>query len=204
MASIRQRIAELEKERERLLATIPQEFEQQYAEFKQLSKDETSARRRYRQNVDDSYGVIVTMRRMLSETEAVAALQDRYQPLIDEIREKTPDEGIEAIKALEFEIDSLSETYRIKSNLSRAKRALRGTDPDKEQAIAQIRSSAEILRAEIEWRRRAARELAAELDRYNDAIALTVGMRLQQRLTPEQAESIADCLAVHKDLTLYF
>jgi hypothetical protein len=29
-------------------------------------------------------------------------------------------------------------------------------------------------------------------------------MRMQERLTSDQAESIASCLAVHKDLSLYF
>jgi hypothetical protein len=29
-------------------------------------------------------------------------------------------------------------------------------------------------------------------------------MRMQERLTSDQAESIASCLAIHKDLTLHF
>ena len=33
---------------------------------------------------------------------------------------------------------------------------------------------------------------------------MTIGMRMQERLSGDQAESIADCLAVHKDLTLHF
>ena len=60
------------------------------------------------------------------------------------------------------------------------------------------------MRTEIEWRQRASDELASELEQYNQAIASTIGMRMQERLTSEQAESIANCLAVHKDLSLYF
>ena len=148
--------------------------------------------------------MIRTMRRMISETDALAALQPRYEPLIALIREQPPEEGLEAIKALEFDVDSLTETHRIKSKLSRAKRALRGTNPDKEKAVAEIIQSSEILQQEVEWHRRAESELLSDLDEYNEAIKMTIGMRLQERLTGEQAESIANCKAVHKDLTLYF
>ena len=47
-------------------------------------------------------------------------------------------------------------------------------------------------------------ELGSDLDQYHDAIKFTIGMRMQERLTEEQAQSIADCKAVHKDLTLHF
>ncbi len=201
---INARIAGLEAERDTLAASVPAEFESRYAEFKQLSRAETTARRKYRQNVDDSYDLIRIMRRMLTETEQVAALQDRYDPLLESIRSLSPAEGLEAIKALEFDIDSLTETHRIKSPLSRAKRALRGNSPDKEKAIEQVTQSAATLRAEIEWRQRASAELLPELDTYNDAIKMTIGMRMQERLSDEQAEAIASCLAVHKDLTLQF
>ena len=59
------------------------------------------------------------------------------------------------------------------------------------------------MQAEIDWRQRAA-GLAADLQQYDRAIASTLGMRMQQRLTTDQAESIASCLAVHRDLTLHF
>jgi hypothetical protein len=43
-----------------------------------------------------------------------------------------------------------------------------------------------------------------ELKSYDAAIQHTIGMRLQERLTSDQAESIATCLAEHKDISLYF
>jgi len=59
------------------------------------------------------------------------------------------------------------------------------------------------LQAEVDWRRRAAR-LADDLQRYDQTIATTLGVRMQKRLTSEQAESIASCLSVHRDVSLYF
>ncbi len=201
---IRARMAGLAAERDVLATSIPENWEAERARFNELAKAETRARREYRQNADDAYSMVVTMRQMIDQTDALAALEARYEPLIQEIRDQTPEQGLEAIKALEFDLDSLIETHRIKSKLSRAKRALRGTSPDKDKAIDEIMQSAERLRNEVVWYQRARSDLGEELAAYEEAIRLTIGMRLQQRLTSEQAESIASCRAVHKDLTLFF
>jgi len=73
-----------------------------------------------------------------------------------------------------------------------------------EKAITEAILAADLLDEEIAWRQRAARELAADLETYDQVIANTIGMRMQTRFTADQAESIADCLAVHKDLSLHF
>lgn len=201
---IQQRIAGLEAERDKLEAGIPDTWTDARAKFDALSKAETRARRQYRQAVDASYETIQLLRKMIAGVPALAATQERFDPLIELIREQTPEAGLDAIGQVEDALDRLPETYRVTSKLSRAKRELRGTSPDKEVAVAEILRAVEILQAEIKWRQRAAAELSAELDAYDKAIAKTIGMRLQQRLTADQAESVATCLAVHKDLTLYF
>ena len=197
-------IAALESEIKSLEKGIPASWTEARAKFEALAKAENSARRKYRQNADDSYGMIVTMRQILSETDALVALQNRFDPLLDLVQQQPPAEGLEAVKALGNEIDLLTETHRINAKLSRAKRALRGNTPDKEKAVAEIMLAAEITQTEIEWHQRASDELANDLEQYEQAIASTIGMRMQERLTSEQAESIASCLAVHKDLSLHF
>ena len=56
----------------------------------------------------------------------------------------------------------------------------------------------------VAWRRRAAAELAADLEDYDNAIRDSIGLRLQERLTTDQASRIADCLSVHRDISLDF
>lgn len=201
---ILERIAGLETEIKTLQASIPDDWQNARSEFEKLAKAETKARRTYRQNVDESYGMIVTMRRMITETDKLKDLQQEFDPLLVLIRDQSPEVSLEAIKKLELEIDRLTETHRIKSKLTRAKRALRGTTPDKDKAIDQVMLASQIMQSEIEWHQRAADELAPELEEYDQAIAGTIGMRQQERLSSDQAESIASCLAVHKDLSLHF
>jgi len=198
------KISELESAIKSLESGIPESWTEARAKFKTLAKAKNSARRKYRQNVDDSYGMIVTMRRILSETAALTELQKRFDPLLTLVQQQSPADGLEAVKALGNELDLLTETHRINAKLGRAKRALRGNTPDKEKAIVEIMLAAEIMQTEIDWHQRASDELANDLAQYDQAIASTIGMRMQERLTSEQAESIASCLAVHKDLTLHF
>jgi len=196
-------IARREGDQQALEASIPDTWEDARARFVALARAEKSARLKYRQNVDDSYGLIVTVQSMISQTEALAELQNQLEPLIELVRQKTAEEGLDAIKTFSAEIDQFTETHRISSKLSRAKRALRGNNPDKDKAFDNLLQAAEILQSELDWRMRAT-DLARDLQEYNEAISTTIGIRMQQRLTGEQAESIASCLAVHKDLSLHF
>ncbi len=201
--NILEHIARLESAQKELEAGIPASWEPARAEFIALAKAEKMARLKYRQNSDDSYAIVVTVQKMVSQADALSALQVQVDPLIEQIRQLPADEGLNALKAYEIEIDKLTETHRITSKLSRAKRVLRGGTPDKEQAVANIMAAAAILESEIQWRQRAV-QLANELPTYDQAIASTLGMRMQERLTTDQAESIASCLAVHRDVSLHF
>ena len=201
--NILERIARLESTQKELEAGIPVNWESARAEFIALAKAEKMARLKDRQNADDSYAIVGTVQKMISQTDALTALQLQVDPLIDQIRQLPADEGLDVLKAYGIEIDELTETHGITSKLSRAKRVLRGNTPDKEQAVANIMEAAEILRSEIKWRHRA-EPLANELQVYDQAIASTLGMRMQQRLTIDQSESIASCLAIHKDVSLHF
>jgi tripartite ATP-independent transporter DctM subunit len=196
-------ISDREGDQQELNASIPDSWKDARARFVTLARAEKSARLKYRQNADDSYGLIVTVQTMISQTEALAELQGQFELLIEVVRQKATEEGLDAIKAFGAEIDQLVETHRIASKLSRAKRALRGNKPDKDKALDNLLQAAEILQSELDWRMRAV-DLASDLREYDATIASTIGMRMQQRLTGEQAESIATCLAVHRDISLHF
>jgi len=197
-------IGKLEAERNDLLTKVPDNWETEHNEFKSLAKAAKRARQVYRQTVDESYETLVILQRMLSEHEQLEALVSKLEPLTDTINNQNADDARDAIKAVESEIDQLTETHRIKSMLSKARRALRGNSPKPDKAIARVEEALEQLRSEIDWHNRGAAELSAELKTFDAVIANTIGMRMQERLSHEQAESIASCLAVHRDLSLHF
>jgi len=197
-------IAKIETEIDTLGAGIPEQWDASHAEFVALAKAEKKARQIYRRNVDESYEMVITMRRMIAELDQLEALEDRFPSLFDAIQNQSSDDAMKTIKMVGAELDNLTEMHRVKSKLSKSRKALRGDNPDRDKALSLATQALEQMKVEIKWHRRADSELAVELEVYDQAIARTIGMRMQERLTLEQAESIASCLAVHKDLTLHF
>ena len=57
---------------------------------------------------------------------------------------------------------------------------------------------------EVSWRKDANKNLLSELIKYNEVIKNNIGLRLQSRLTKEQAKFVARCNSVHRDISLNF
>ena len=57
---------------------------------------------------------------------------------------------------------------------------------------------------ELKWREQAKTNLVQELGKYEKTIRNTIGLRMQERLNSEQAKIIANCKAVHRDISLSF
>ena len=57
---------------------------------------------------------------------------------------------------------------------------------------------------EIKWRKDASKNLMPELEKYNLVIKNNIGLRLQSRLTKEQAKFVASCNSIHRDISLNF
>ena len=201
---IKAEIAELQKQQAAWLAQIPVHWQPAHEKFKALATATTRARQDYRLNVDESYQTIMTMKQLLSQTGQLEKLNAKILPLIPVIKTQPPKAAMQAIKSVRADFDTVIEINRVKSLLSKARRALRGNNPDQDKAISWINQASAQMKAEMKWQSRAAAEFSADLKAYDKAIARTIGMRLQERLTNHQAESIAGCLAVHRDLSLYF
>ena len=57
---------------------------------------------------------------------------------------------------------------------------------------------------EVSWREDANNNLLPQLMQYNEVIKNNIGLRLQSRLTKEQAQFVARCNSVHRDISLNF
>ena len=57
---------------------------------------------------------------------------------------------------------------------------------------------------ENEWRAKAKKELLPQLIKFDDSIKNTIGLRLQEKLTKEQAKYVAAGRSIHTDISLNF
>ncbi|MEZ5660370.1 MAG: hypothetical protein R3E83_18090 [Burkholderiaceae bacterium] len=114
------------------------------------------------------------------------------------------DAAVEAIEAVRAELAKVEGADDIRSELSKARRALKARTSDPQGAIDSVAKAMAGYEAQMAWRNDAGKRLLPELERYEAAIRDTVGARLQPKLSREQALSIATCSAGHRDLSLSF
>ena len=111
---------------------------------------------------------------------------------------------VKALRQAERALTSVPGTSHIKSRFSRVRRALGRRNPNPTKMAKDLAEGLKRYRAEVSWRRRAQAELASGLEVYDAAIQDTIGLRSQERLTSDQADVIAGCQSVHRDISLNF
>ena len=196
-------IAQLEKEKGELSQQIPERWKAEREKYMKLSKAETKARKTYRRNVDEAYEGLTELSKIMSFTDALAATESQIRALKPIIANESEKDAMAQIKLVERQLSNVAGASKIKSKISKARRALK-RNPDREKADRFIEESLELFAKEMAWRKRAVTELTDDLVEYNDLLKGTIGARLQQRLTDDQAISVASCLSHHKDVSLNF
>ena len=57
---------------------------------------------------------------------------------------------------------------------------------------------------EVKWRSDSNKNLLPEIMKYNLDIKDNIGLRLQTKLTKDQAKYVASCNSIHRDISLNF
>ena len=204
IAAVRQRIADLKAEVARLQKTIPPQWNEMNKDFKALDLGEKRTRLQYRRTVDNAYQTVATTLKLVEDAGKLAAIGDRLAALPDAVASEPPKQAAEKIREAERLFTDIQGSSRLRSKFSAARRDLTRSDPDKDKATKALAAALDSYRAEVAWRQRAAKELKPGLARYEEQIRDTIGLRSQPRLNGEQADDIASCLSVPRDISLYF
>ncbi len=194
----------LSAERERLLSEIPADWEPSHKVFVGLSSAENKARLTYRRNADESYEVVKQLKGVLSDIDAAATLETEIDALYEPTQTSEPATAMDTIKSVENQFSDFADMGAVKTLVSKARRALKGDTPDRDQAKDLLDQAKAALATELSWRSAAKAELESAIDDYDSAIKHTIGLRQQERLTLKQAKEIAVCQSEHKDISLQF
>jgi len=201
---VRARIAALEAERKAVLAQVPARWEKEHKEFRALQKDELSARRAYRRNVDEAYAPIDEVVSTIAAADRLAALEGELIALRESVAKSAPADSVDRIAKLAKTIGGIKGSKEIRAELMNARRALRAKEPDKTKADESMAKAQMIFKQEVAWRQSAKTTLLPGLQAYEAVIRDTIGVRLQSRLTRDQALEMANCTSAHRDISLHF
>jgi len=193
-------------EQEQLKATIPDSWTATREKYTELNNELTKARRNYYNVTDTAYQASQDLQKIIAATAELKAFRPQIDMLAESITHAPKDMAMDTIKAVEGRLGDIAGASSIKSSLSKARRALKKDDSEEGRAKAMDHQKDAIDKyvAEMAWRERAEKELAPELTTYDSAIANTVGLRSQPRLTDAQAKQVAMCQASHRDISLNF
>ena len=116
----------------------------------------------------------------------------------------SPEDMIDPLKSLAKQFGSIKGASKIKSQISKARRALSKKKPKLDKAISHLDNAGVIYREQRLWRERAMTELLPDIKIYEQAIRGTIGLRLQKRLAKTEALYVAACTSGHRDISLHF
>lgn len=191
-------------EKEALLATIPSDWKDKQAAFAKLTKEEANLRQQFRRTADGSYNAAKKVSDTLAGNEAYIALGDEFNSLRADIENKPAAEMEKVVNDFANLIGSIDGASKIKSAMSKVRRNLKRRTPKLEAALKEFDKAKGLYEEQLDWRAKAATDLAAGVSTYELALRDTIGMRQQPRVTREQGLAIASCQSGHRDISLNF
>ena len=194
---------ELEAEYRKIQDTIPAEWESANKQYKELALSDKKARATYRRNADSAYEALQNVLAVLNQTDALEDARSSLEGLWDVYDMDDRELAMARIKEVESLLGDLLGTGEIKSPLSKSRRALKGDSPKVDEAREKYAETMALYDQELQWRRNAA-PIVPQLNQYDLAIRDTIGLRMQPRLSNEQAKDVAACLSHHRDISLNF
>ena len=117
---------------------------------------------------------------------------------------RSPEDFVAEAGEMSKQFKQVGGTSRIRSQLNRARKAIRAKKPSPEKAEKALNRAMELYEEDVAWRTRAAKELKPGIDAYGDQIKDTIGLRLLPRLPEEQSLYVASCNSGHRDISLNF
>jgi tripartite ATP-independent transporter DctM subunit len=204
IASIAARTSVFQAEKDEIASGIPESWEGVHSTFAALTKAEETARNTYRRAADGSVEPVAEFLAVLDANAAFEALQPELEKLGDLIATAEPEQAEAAVDEVAKMFNGVAGAQDVASPLSKAKRSLRSNRLDREQAAADYADAVQAYQAQTAWRGVASETLKADVQAYMNAVSETIGARQQPHLSRSQALFLANCNAVHRDLSLSF
>ena len=183
---------------------IPENWTTRNAEFEILHKAKNTRTKRYRKNVDEAYETLDQIMMFINDNEKLKELSPEIKELKYNIDNKNYENAISIIDNLFEKLGEISGTEEFANKLDDLISVIDNDEIDQQKLIEASSETFNLFNLEVSWRDDANKNLLPKLIKYNDVIKHNIGLRLQSRLTKEQAKFVARCNSVHRDISLNF
>jgi len=201
---IQLKIENYELEIDEVTKQIPENWLSRNKEFKIIQKAKNTQTKRYRKNVDQAYDNLEQIAMFIKDHEKLNELSPEINNIKENINNENYEKSISIIDSLFDKLGEISGTEEFANRLDDLLSLIDSEEIDVNK-ISETSSEALILfYKEVKWRKDAAKNLMPELEKYNLVIKDNIGLRLQSRLSKDQAKYVAKCNSIHRDISLNF
>ena len=140
----------------------------------------------------------------INDHEKLKNLSSEIKDLRYYINNKDYENSISIIDNLFEKLSEISGTEEFANKLDDLITVIDNDEVDEQKLLLASSETFTLFDQEVSWREDANKNLLPELIKYNEVIKNNIGLRLQSRLTKEQAKFVARCNSVHRDISLNF
>ncbi len=201
---IKLKIEDYKLEIEEIKKQIPEKWASKNKEFEILQKAKNTQTKRYKKNVDQAYDNLDQIAMFIKDHEKLNKLYAEINNLKKNIVNEDYENSISIIDSLFEKLGEISGTEEIANKLDDLYSLVDSEEKDVNKISDANTEMLKLFTEEVKWRKSATGNLMPELEKYNLVINNNIGLRLQSRLTKEQAKFVARCNSIHRDISLNF
>jgi len=202
------KIEEVKLEIDEISNSIPDTWKSKNSEFDKINKAKNTTTKRYRRNVDEAYDLLDQFALFINDGVKLEEVSKDIKQLDYFVAMESNTKVYErSIPIMDGLFDKLSEVSGMDEFLNTVDDLVSLVDSDDIDPVkvrAKSKEVVELFNKEVSWRADAKQNLMPKLQAYNDAIKETIGLRLQSKLTKEQAIYVSKCNSIHRDISLNF
>ena len=198
------KIEDYQLEIDEIKKQIPENWTSKNKEFEIIQKAKNTQTKRYKKNVDQAYDNLDQIVMFINDHDKLNDLSSEINNLKRNIDNADYENSISIIDSLFEKLGEISGSEEIANKLDDLYSLVDSEEKDLSKISDASYEVNMLFKKEISWRKDASKNLIPELEKYNSIIKNNIGLRLQSKLTKEQAKFVARCNSIHRDISLNF
>ena len=201
---ILQKIENVKLEIEEIQNTIPQEWKSKNDEFNKINKAKNLAVKKYKKTVDNAYEDLLLIKEFINHGEKFEELSQDMKLLKSKIDNRGYIDAIEFIDNIFEKVGEISGSDEFADKLDYLITLMDEDEVDFEKLQSSANDTYVLFQQEIDWRKNFKKKYMDKINAHDKIISETIGLRLQSKLTKEQAIYVSRCNSIHRDISLNF
>ena len=201
---LEQKIENVKLEIDEVSSKIPEEWKSKNDEFNKINKAKNLATRKYRKTVDNAYEDLLLIKSFINDGEKFEELEQEMKLLKNKIDNRGYIDAIEFIDNIFEKVGEISGSDEFADKLDYLITLMDEDEVDFEKLQTSMVDTFALFEQEVSWRKNFKKKYIDRINAHDKVISETIGLRLQSKLTKEQAIYVSKCNSIHRDISLNF